>query len=58
MCLRLLDLSDVETADLFNSAKRVQQMLETHYSVVSSTVSVQDGKDAGQTVQVHILLLQ
>lgn len=51
---RLTDLTDEETADLFNSAKTVQYALERAYNVTSSTVSVQDGPDAGQSVKVII----
>uniref|UniRef100_A0A8R1IGC1 bis(5'-adenosyl)-triphosphatase n=1 Tax=Caenorhabditis japonica TaxID=281687 RepID=A0A8R1IGC1_CAEJA len=54
----LTDLSDEETADLFIVAKKVQKMLETHHNVQASTICVQDGKEAGQTVpHVHIHIL-
>ncbi|PAV65628.1 hypothetical protein WR25_12320 [Diploscapter pachys] len=55
---RLTDLSDEETADLFVVAKKVQKMLEKHYNVTSSTLCVQDGADAGRTVEhVHVHIL-
>ncbi|CAB60517.1 Nitrilase homolog [Caenorhabditis elegans] len=55
---RLTDLTDAETADLFIVAKKVQAMLEKHHNVTSTTICVQDGKDAGQTVpHVHIHIL-
>lgn len=55
---RLTDLTDCETADLFIVAKRIQTVLESHYQTSSSTVSVQDGPDAGQTVKhVHVHVL-
>ncbi|KAH7731082.1 CBN-NFT-1 protein [Aphelenchoides avenae] len=55
---RLTELSDAETADLFVVAKKVQRMLEGHHNVSSSTVCVQDGVDASQTVEhVHVHIL-
>uniref|UniRef100_A0A1I8AMZ5 Nitrilase and fragile histidine triad fusion protein NitFhit n=1 Tax=Steinernema glaseri TaxID=37863 RepID=A0A1I8AMZ5_9BILA len=52
---RLTDLTDEETADLFIVAKRVQKMLEKAHKTNSSTVAVQDGPCAGQTVKhVHV----
>lgn len=49
---RLTDLTDCETADIFNVSKKVQAMLEKHYKTNSTSVAVQDGPDAGQTVSV------
>lgn len=58
VALRLTDLSDEETADLFVTAKKVQRMLEKHHGVSSSTVCIQDGPEAGQTVNhVHVHVL-
>lgn len=52
---RLTDLNDLETADLFVVAKKVQQMLEAMYQASSTTVCVQDGPYAGQTIEhVHV----
>lgn len=53
---RLTDLTANETADMFNVAKKVQKALEEHYTVNSSTVCIQDGADAGQTVPVSKVL--
>uniref|UniRef100_A0A914V4R6 Nitrilase and fragile histidine triad fusion protein NitFhit n=1 Tax=Plectus sambesii TaxID=2011161 RepID=A0A914V4R6_9BILA len=54
----LTELTNEETADLFNAAKIVQWVLESVYDVTSSTVSVQDGPDAGQSVKhVHAHIL-
>lgn len=50
----LTELSDQETADLFTLAKQVQHMLENIYETNSSTVCVQDGPHAGQTVKVGV----
>ncbi|MFH4981414.1 hypothetical protein AB6A40_008123 [Gnathostoma spinigerum] len=49
---RLTDLTDRETADLFIVSKKVQEMLEKKYGTNSSSVCVQDGPEAGQTVKV------
>ncbi|CAD5226767.1 unnamed protein product [Bursaphelenchus xylophilus] len=55
---RLTDLDDKETADLFIVAKKVQKVLEDHYNLTSTTVCIQDGPDAGQTVpHVHVHIL-
>ncbi|VDK79219.1 unnamed protein product [Litomosoides sigmodontis] len=55
---RLAKLSHAETSDLFITAKRVQAMLEDYHKVASSTVCVQDGPEAGQTVShVHVHIL-
>ncbi|CAD5219690.1 unnamed protein product [Bursaphelenchus okinawaensis] len=55
---RLTDLDDKETADLFIVAKKIQKFLETYYKLNATTVCVQDGADAGQTVpHVHVHIL-
>ncbi|XP_021963740.1 nitrilase and fragile histidine triad fusion protein NitFhit isoform X3 [Folsomia candida] len=52
---RLSDLYPEEVADLFLLAQKVEQIMESVHNVTSSTVTLQDGKDAGQTVpHVHI----
>lgn len=51
---RLSKLSLAETSDLFITAKRIQSMLEDYYKASSSTICVQDGPDAGQTISVSI----
>lgn len=51
---RLCDMTQEEAKDFFLMTLKVQKALETHYQVQSSTVTVQDGPDAGQTVKhVH-----
>jgi diadenosine tetraphosphate (Ap4A) HIT family hydrolase len=54
---RLIDLTDSETADLFNAAKKVQKMLESFYQTNSTTICVQDGLYSGQTVKVTFIIL-
>ena len=52
---RLTDLSDQETADIFTVAKKLQKMIETIYETNSTTLCVQDGPFAGQTIEVRIV---
>ncbi|XP_054719461.1 nitrilase and fragile histidine triad fusion protein NitFhit-like [Uloborus diversus] len=55
---RFADLSPTEVADLFSCVQVAQKIVEEEYSTRSSTISIQDGPDAGQTiphVHVHIL---
>lgn len=56
--LRLGDLSADEVSDLFLLVQRVQSAIERHFGARSSTVGLQDGPDAGRTidhVHVHVL---
>ncbi|XP_055627600.1 nitrilase and fragile histidine triad fusion protein NitFhit isoform X2 [Toxorhynchites rutilus septentrionalis] len=51
---RLPDLTPAEINDLFQTVCKVQKVAEKLYDATSSTVTVQDGPEAGQTVfQVH-----
>lgn len=51
---RLKELRPDEIADLFQTVCKVQRMLEHVHATSSSTVTVQDGELAGQTVRhVH-----
>ncbi|XP_055952126.1 nitrilase and fragile histidine triad fusion protein NitFhit-like isoform X2 [Argiope bruennichi] len=55
---RLADLSPNEVADLFLCVQTVQRKIEEAYNASSSSVAIQDGPEAGQTVphlHVHIL---
>lgn len=49
---RLKDLTTDEIVDFFMTVCKVQRLLEKYYKTTSSTVTVQDGRFAGQTVQV------
>lgn len=49
---RLEDLTPDEIADLFQTVVKVQKIMEIVYKSQSSTICIQDGKDAGQTVAV------
>lgn len=53
---RLSDLYPEEVADLFLLAQKVEQIMESVHNVTSSTVTLQDGKDAGQTVPVRVYI--
>ncbi|XP_065214089.1 deaminated glutathione amidase [Planococcus citri] len=55
---RFSDLSSTEVADLFQTVQKVQRVMETVHEAKSSTIVIQDGPDAGQTiwhVHAHIL---
>ncbi|CAL8108947.1 unnamed protein product [Orchesella dallaii] len=55
---RLIELSPVELSDIFGLAQKVQIVMQGIHGASSSTITVQDGKDAGQTVEhVHIHIL-
>jgi bis(5'-adenosyl)-triphosphatase len=55
---RLAGLTPDETADLFTLAARVAAVLEPHYCAGATTLAVQDGALAGQTVpHVHVHIL-
>ncbi|CAH1170144.1 unnamed protein product [Phaedon cochleariae] len=55
---RLVDLSQEEIADLFQTVIAVQRIIEIEHNSSSSTVCVQDGKFAGQTVpHVHVHIM-
>lgn len=49
---RLQDLTTEELEDLFKTVVKVQKVLEKAYNTESSTVTIQDGKYAGQTIPV------
>lgn len=55
---RFRDLRPEEISDLFNTVQRVSNVVETHFCGTSLTISIQDGPDAGQTVNhVHVHIL-
>lgn len=54
---KITSLSDEEIADLFQAAVKVQRAMEIIHGVSSSTLVVQDGVDAGQTVPVSNIYL-
>jgi bis(5'-adenosyl)-triphosphatase len=55
---RLADLNPEEVTDLFLSVQHVGKVIEKAYNAQSLTISIQDGKEAGQSVaHVHVHLL-
>lgn len=48
---RLKDLAPDEVTDFFRTVCKVQKMAECYHQTTSSTVTVQDGEFAGQTVK-------
>ncbi|CAH0392442.1 unnamed protein product [Bemisia tabaci] len=52
------EMSDEEVADLFQVVKRVEKVMEQKYKTDSSTLCIQDGIHAGQTIRhVHVHIL-
>lgn len=49
---RICDLSPDEVSGMFQLAQKVQIVMESIHNTTSSTITVQDGKDAGQTIEV------
>lgn len=49
---RLTDLTSEEIVDFFMTVCKCQRLLDVYYQTTSSTVTVQDGEFAGQTVKV------
>lgn len=49
-----------EARDFFETVCKVQKALEKHYELKSTTLNIQDGEDAGQTVRhvhCHVLVI-
>ena len=58
VALRFSDLTNQEMADMWSTAQKVGNMLERCYDVKALNFSVQDGAEAGQTINhVHIHVL-
>ncbi|XP_014676513.1 PREDICTED: nitrilase homolog 1-like isoform X2 [Priapulus caudatus] len=52
------DLTSAEVCDMFSAAQTIERQLSNHHSATSATIAVQDGADAGQTVNhVHVHIL-
>ncbi|VDQ14449.1 unnamed protein product [Trichobilharzia regenti] len=49
---RFCDLTTGQVADLYITVRQIAKRLAEHYSATSLTISIQDGKDAGQSVPV------
>lgn len=58
VCKKFKDLSKSEVTDLMLLVQKVQKTLERIYETESTTITIQDGVDAGQSVfHVHVHLL-
>ena len=55
---RFTDLTPDEVQDIFMTVQQAQRLIESFHECSSSTICIQDGKDAGQTVaHVHVHIL-
>ncbi|XP_072026527.1 bis(5'-adenosyl)-triphosphatase-like isoform X1 [Amphiura filiformis] len=55
---RFRDLTNDELADLFQSTQIISKVIEQEYNATSLSIALQDGPDAGQTVEhVHVHVL-
>lgn len=55
---RFAELSPDEVADLWAAAQRVGRVMEAQHGATACTYAIQDGRDAGQTVDhVHVHVL-
>jgi diadenosine tetraphosphate (Ap4A) HIT family hydrolase len=55
---RLRHLNSDEITDLFLTVQKVQKIIESEFSASASTVAIQDGIDAGQSIEhLHVHLL-
>lgn len=49
---KFTQLSNEEVKDIFLTVQKVQKVVEQVHNANSSTIVIQDGKDAGQTIEV------
>ena len=49
---RLKDMTVEEVHDMFQMVQRVGKKIEKHYNSTSLTIAIQDGPEAGQSVNV------
>ncbi|XP_077984468.1 bis(5'-adenosyl)-triphosphatase-like isoform X1 [Glandiceps talaboti] len=55
---RFKDLTAEEITDLFQSTQVIANVIEKHFHSTSLTIAIQDGPEAGQTVEhVHVHIL-
>lgn len=54
---KLTDLSTAEVMDLFLAVQKVQKTIEQVHNTNSSSIVIQDGQHAGQTIKVCTLIL-
>ena len=51
---RFADMTSEEVKDLFITAHQIVPAIEQHYNGTSTNIAIQDGKDAGQSVEVRM----
>ena len=51
---RFADMTGEEVKDLFIATHQIVPALERHYNGTATNIGIQDGKDAGQSVEVCI----
>lgn len=49
---KFTELSSDEVKDLFLTVQKVEKVVEQMHNTNSSTIVIQDGQDAGQTIKV------
>ncbi|XP_068680106.1 bis(5'-adenosyl)-triphosphatase-like [Montipora foliosa] len=55
---RFCELTEEEVADLFTTTQKIARVIEKAYDATSLSIAIQDGPDAGQTVEhVHVHVL-
>ncbi|XP_031553245.1 bis(5'-adenosyl)-triphosphatase-like [Actinia tenebrosa] len=55
---RFADLTEEEVSDLFISTQKISSVIQEEFNASSLTISIQDGPDAGQTIEhVHVHIL-
>ena len=52
MVPRFADMTPDEVKDLFIATHQIVPAIERHYCGTSTNIAIQDGKEAGQSVQV------
>lgn len=49
---RFVDMTSEEVKDLFITAHQIVPVIERHYRGTATNIAIQDGKEAGQSVEV------
>jgi len=53
---RFADMTAEEVKDLFITAHQIVPVIEKHYHGTATNIAIQDGKEAGQSVEVYIAM--
>lgn len=54
---KFTELNASEIADIFSCVQTIQKQFEKHFDCSSTTIAIQDGPDAGQTVKVNFVFV-